>query len=466
MNVYQLIIIGGGAAGFSAAIKANELGINSLMINNKKVGLGGTCVNVGCVPTKYLLETSKMVGMDKSIDFEGVNISVEFDFEEIIDGKNRIVDALRREKYVDVLDALENISFIEGDAKFISENEIDVNGQIITGDKFIVCTGSSTWIPPIDGLNDVEYLTNIEILKLKRLPESLIIIGGGPQAVEFAQIFSKFGTRVYMFKRSRRILKREEPELSNLLKRYLIKDGVEIFTGTKILRSWQRGHTKFVEVSKEGEKSVFSAEELLIATGRRANTKNLGIENTRIKLGEQGEILVDKEMKAAENIWAAGDVVGEPMLETVAAREGMIAAHNAFSDRKLEMEYDFVPHAIFTNPQVASVGLTDSMAIKKGYNCVCRTIPMSFVPKAVVIKDTRGAIKMVVDKETSRILGIHILSQNAADLIHEGVMIVKNEMTVDDVINTVHVFPTLSEAVKLAAQSFRKDITRMSCCVE
>lgn len=178
------------------------------------------------------------------------------------------------------------------------------------------------------------------------------------------------------------------------------------------------------------------------------------------------ELIVDEKMQAAENVWAAGDVTGEPMLETVAAKEGMIAANNALSEGKIKMDYRVVPQAVFTDPQLAGVGLTDEQAVENGIKCGCNTVPMELVPKAQAIMDTRGAIKTVIDRETQEIVGIHILAPEAADLVHEGTMIIKNRMTVDDLIDTLHIFPTLSEAIKIAAQSFRRDITKMSCCVE
>jgi mercuric reductase len=185
-----------------------------------------------------------------------------------------------------------------------------------------------------------------------------------------------------------------------------------------------------------------------------------------VKLGKKGEVLVNDEMQAAENVWAAGDVTDEPMLETVAAKEGMIAANNALSKKKKKMDYRVVPYAIFTDPQLAGVGLTDAQATEKGIDCRCNTVPMELVPKSQAIKNTRGAIKIVIEDKTQEIIGMHFLAPQAADLIHEAVMIVKNRMTVDDVIDTLHIFPTLSEAIKIGAQSFRRDIKKMSCCVE
>ena len=466
MKKFDLIILGGGAAGFGAAMKANELKANTLMINNNTVGIGGTCVNVGCLPTKHLLHVGEVIHRGKANNLKGLNTSVTFDFKRIMEEKNKLIDRLRNEKYKKVLNGLSHVEFIEGNARFISKSEIQVKGKIYNATKLIIATGSSTFIPSIEGIEKVAYLTNIEALQLKELPESMIILGGGPLGAEFAQMFSRFGTRVCLLQRRERIVPREEPELSSLLQRYLQDERIEICTKVGIKSVGQEGKEKIVKAEVEGKEKVFKGEQLLIATGRKPNTSNLRLEKLGIKLNKKGEVIVNEDMEARENVWAAGDVTGEPMLETVAAKEGMVAASNSISGNKRKMDYRVVPHAVFTDPQLAGVGLTDAQATEKGINCRCNTVPMELVPKAQAIKDTRGAIKVVIDNKTQEIVGIHILAPMAADLIHEAVMIVKNRMTVDDVIDTLHIFPTLSEAIKIGAQSFRRDIKKMSCCVE
>jgi mercuric reductase len=467
MDIYDLIIIGGGAAGFSAAMKANELNAKVLMVNNDSIGLGGTCVNVGCVPTKYLLHIGKLMHDSRLQKFEGVKTSGSFEFAEVIEAKNNLVNTFQVEKYQKVLKNMKNVEFISGNAKFISENEISVNNdQRFKANKLIIATGSSASIPPINGLDKVDYLTNITALQLKKVPKSLAILGGGALGVEFAQLFSRFGAQVHVFEMMDKIVPNEEPQISDFLHRYLIEEGIGIHTHSKIMKVGKRKNELEITVETEGIEKIITSEKLLIATGRKPNTNNLGLDNLNLKLGKKGEILVDKFLKASDSIWAAGDVIGEPMLETVAAREGMIAGNNALSDNQIKMEFRIVPHAIFTDPQVGSVGLTDLEANQMEFTCSCRTIPFELVPKAGLLKDTKGVIKMVINKETEEILGIHILSHDAADLIHEGVMILRNKMKLEDVINTLHVFPTLSEGIKLVAQSFKRDITKMSCCIE
>lgn len=466
MKQFDLIILGGGAAGFAAAMKSDELKVRTLMVNNTAVGIGGTCVNVGCLPTKHLLYVGEMISTGKENNFIGVNTSVSSDFKTIIEEKDKLINRLRNEKYEKVLKGLSHVEFIEGNAKFLSKTQIQVNGEIYTASKFIVATGSSTFIPPIKGIDTIHYLTNIEALQLKELPESMIILGGGPLGIEFAQMFSRFGTKVCLLQRRERIAPREEPELSRLLQRYLEDEGIEICTKVEIKSVKKQGREKIINAVIDRKEKTFKGEQLLIATGRRPNTSNRGLRNLGIQLGRKEEIVVNDEMQAGKNVWASGDVTGEPMLETVAAREGMIAANNALSEKKIRMDYRIVPHAIFSDPQLAGVGLTDEQATGKRILCRCNTVSMGLVPKAQAIKNTDGAIKIVLDNETQEIIGIHILAPGAADLIHEGVMIVKNRMTVDDVIDTLHIFPTFSEAIKIAAQSFRRNITKMSCCVE
>lgn len=466
MKQYDLIIMGGGAAGFAAAMKANELEAKTLMINNNLVGVGGTCVNVGCLPTKHLLHIGEFIHNIKKHNFNGLDSSISFDFRTLIEEKNKLVDKFRIEKYEKVLSVLSHVEFVEGNAAFITASQVQVNNETYKANKFIIATGSSSVVLPIEGIDKVDYLTNIEALQLKELPKSMIVLGGRALALEFAQMFSRFGTKVCLLQRSKTIIPTEEPELANLLMQYLREEGIEISTKVKLKSIHQSGNEKIVKAIIDGEDREFKAEQILMATGRRPNTSDLGLEKIGIKLGKKGGVPVDGEMQAAGNVWAAGDVTGEPMLETVAAKEGMIAANNALSEKKKKMDYRVVPRAIFTDPQFAVVGLTDEETNEKGISCKCHTVPMELVPKAQAIKNTKGAIKVVVDNDTQIIMGIHILAPQAADLIHEAVMIIKNRMTVDDVIDTLHIFPTLAEAVKLGAQSFRRDITKMSCCAE
>ena len=467
MKEFDLIILGAGAAGFAAAMKADEFGVETLLVNDNAVGLGGTCVNVGCLPTKHLLYVGELLHQANNHGFKGLKSKARLDFTTTIKEKNKLVNKLRKNKYADVLEALPHVTLLEGKVKFKSKNEVNVGGKIFKGKKFIIATGSSAFIPPIKGLDGVDYLTNIEALNLKNKPESMIILGGGALGVEFAQMYSRFGTKVCLLQKADRIVSREEPELTGLLQKYLEKEGIEVCTDVEVKAVREEGKVKIVDVLVNSKEKTYRGEALLIATGRKPNASDLGLDVVGVKVDNHGGVVVDDKMQTTvPHVWAAGDVKGEPMLETIAAREGMIAANNAFSDEKKKMDYGVVPHAVFTDPQLAGVGLTDEQAVQKGIECNCKTVPVELVPKAAAVGDTRGAVKMVIDNKTKEVLGVHMLSSMAADIIHEAAFTIKAQMTVYDVIDTLHIFPTHSEAIKIVAQSFVRDVSRMSCCVE
>ncbi len=463
MERYDLIILGSGSAAFGAAIKAVDLGAKVGMI--EKGTIGGTCVNVGCVPSKHLLRVGE-INYYKNHGHAGLDVTSTLDFEGTIKEKRKIVEGLRKGRYIDVIDSL-GIILLRGQAAFISKNEVKVGGRIIQADKFIIATGSSPHILPIEGIDQVDYLTNVEAMELSELPESMIVLGGRAIGLEFAQMFAHFGTKVTVLQRSPRIIPEEESIISDYLKAYLEAEGINIQTGAGV-KSVRKENSNTVVTALFGEeKREFKAEKLLVATGRKPNTRDLGLEKAGVKIDENGAVIVDNELRTiSPDIWAAGDVIGEPMLETVAGKEGSIAAENALAGRGKKMNFSAVPHAVFTIPQVASVGLTEKRAEEIGITCRCSTIPMELVPRAVLAKDTRGLVKMVIYAETERILGVHIVASLAAEMIHEGALAVKYGMTIDDIIDTIHVFPTMTEAVKLVAQSFRKDVSKMSCCAE
>lgn len=473
---YKLVIVGGGAAAFSAALKAEEYGIKTAMIERKT--LGGTCVNVGCVPSKNLLGVGESIFSSRNPHYKSI-LPCEhvFNFSDIISDKNNLVSHLRNEKYYDVLSSLENVELLEGNASFISNKKIKVKAKssiedkiILESDKFIIATGSSTNIPKFKGIENAEYLTNIEALSLSKKPSSLIIVGGRALGLEFAQMYSRLGTNTTLLQRSDRIIPNHEPEISASLKEYFINEGIEIITDVSIKELYQKNETKVVVIeNKYGGKKVIEAEQLLLATGRKANTEDLHLENTNVQIRKEDfSIKVDSEMHtSSNNIWAAGDVIGEPMLETVAAKEGAIASENALTDSHRKIDFDIIPSAIFTSPQVASVGITENQMMEKFGFCSCKTLQMNQVPKAMITNQTKGLIKMVVNpKEKNRILGVHILSEMAADIIHEAVFAIKYNLTIDDIIDTVHVFPTLSESIKIVATSFKKDVKKLTCCAE
>ncbi len=458
MTRFNLTIVGSGAAAFAGAIRATELGKSVAMVESRLVG--GTCVNVGCVPSKHLLHVS-----DQRYYYDG-EVRPR-DFPRIIHNKDRLVHTLRRQKYVDVLRSRPNIKLYKGRGRFLSESELEVGDKVIESEDFLIATGSSPQTVPVEGLEEAGYVTSAEALSLKKRPKSLIVIGGGFVGLEIGQLYRHFGTEVTVLEKMPQILPGEEPEVAECLQSCLENEGMRIFTSTDLEQVEKEEGSKVVR-AKKGRKTILArSEELLLSVGRKPNTSDLGLERTGVIIDGRGAVEVDAEMKTtAENIWAAGDVTGRVMLETTAAKEGRIAAENALAEAHRKMDLEAVPHAVFTNPQVASVGLTDQEAVKRGFGCNCRTVDMAIVPKSAIVDDTRGLIKMVIDNKTKRVLGVHIVSPLAADIIHEAVMAVKFKLTTDDIIDTVHVFPTFSEAIKLVAESFTRDIGNISCCIE
>ena len=468
---FDFVILGQGSAAFAAAIKADELGMKTAMVGGKATPgavIGGTCVNVGCMPSKRLITVGTLFYNGAHNSFEGIRYGKgRMNFKRIIQEKDALVSKFRKEKYADVLKNLKNVTYYPSRARFASRNDIKVGKATLRAEKSLIATGARANVPKISGIEDIDYLTNEEALSLKELPRSLCVIGGRALGLEFAQMFAQLGTKVTILQRSDRILPEDEPEVSEGLARYLEDAGVRIMTKVKIERIDMRGKAKTINITSDGVPEQIVCDQLLLATGRRPNTDYLNLEDAGVKTDGAGFVVVDNQMRtSAPNIWAAGDVTGEPMLETIAAKEGSAAVHNAFNSNKRMINFTEVPSAVFTYPEVARVGLTEAEANNKGIKCSCGILPFELVPKAHVIGDTRGLVKLVASHQNKQILGVHIVAPHAADMIHEGVLAVKNGLTIDDIIDTVHVFPTLSESIKLAAQSFYMDVRKMSCCVE
>lgn len=471
IETFEYAILGQGAAAFSAAIKANRLGIRTVMIGKnvtKGAVLGGTCINVGCVPSKRLITVSTFAEELRKRRFAGVGYEISsIDYAKIAEEKDRLVNELRNEKYENVLEALENVTYIEEIGSFADKNTIRAGRNEINAKNILIATGAKAAVPAINGIEKASYLTNEDALSLKELPQSLIVVGGRALGLEFAQLFAKLGVEVTLLQRSSRIIPNWEPEISEHLATYLKESGVNIATNVTLASIDTKNGLAAIAAQVGGKEIAFEANEVLFATGRSANTEGLNLGAANVGLNEKGFVKVDsKLMTTADNIYAAGDVTGEPMLETLAAKEGNVATSNIFEKANREINMNEVPSAIFTYPEAAMVGLTEEQTVKHKIKCNCSPIKFEFVAKAAIVGDTRGVIKIVIDNDTKRILGVHILAPHAADLIHEGVLAVKFGLTIDDIIDTVHVFPTLSEGFKLAAQSFYSDLNNLSCCTE
>jgi mercuric reductase len=462
---YGLVILGSGSAAFAAAIKAAGLGVSVAIVERDTIG--GTCVNVGCVPSKHLLTLAETFHRPTHNPFSAIRFDEgRLDFARAMQQKDEVVVSLRTAKYVDVLEGIPEVTYVEGSGVIEGPHEVRVDDRSLRAENILIATGSSPHIPPFKGIDQVDFLTSKEALALPDLPESMLVIGGRAVGLEFAQMYARLGTRVTLLQRSPSLLPEHEPEISLGIERYLSEEGIKIVTGASVKEVSTGDGTIRVAVSVNDAQKVYEGEKLLMATGRAPNTAGLGLEKAGVKTRPDGAVVVDEHLQTSvPSIWAAGDVIGQPMLETSAAKEGSIAARNAFSEEKVAYDPSAIPQAVFTDPQVARVGISEKQLMEELGVCACRVLEMDLVPKAQTVGDTRGLIKMIIDPNTDVVRGVQMVSPLAADMIHEATLAVKFGLTIHDIIDTVHVFPTMSEAIKLVAQSFLMDISKVSCCV-
>lgn len=475
---YDLVVLGGGAAAFAAITEASNRGLSTAIVN-AGLPIGGTCVNVGCVPSKHLLAVAETAYEPPRAPFDAVEYGDDeptVDWTAALDEKDALVGQFRRENYVDVAEHF-GTAIYQGYGRFVDGTTIEIvdgadEGERVSSQKTLIATGSSPWAPPIDGLSDIDYETSETILERRDLPESIIVIGGGYVALEWGQILHRMGVDVTILQRSDRVLSNMEERLGHEMQRVFREEGIEVVAHTRV-REVQTATGAgiesgvIVEATVGGSERTFAADELFVATGVRPNSDDIGLDQIDVDADESGAIVVDEYFRTTNpDVYAAGDVIGEPMLETVAAKEGNHAVENAFGNGGSTIDYDGVPAVVFTSPEVASVGTTEAEYMGEYGICTCRTVRMDDVPKAKAVKNTDGLVKVVKHHETDEIVGVHMVGPRAGDMIPEATLAVKFGLTVDDIIDTIHPFPTFSEAFKRACQAFRRDTSKMSCCVE
>jgi mercuric reductase len=478
---YDLVILGGGSTAFAAALHAAELGKSSIMTEFRTVG--GTCANRGCLPSKNLIEAARLVYDAAHPRYPGLSPALmPVNWTELVAQKDEIIEDYRVHKYENLLDDPDHIQIVPGQARLVSDHVVEVRStggvSRLVGEQVLIATGSMPGIPDVPGLSDVPYLTS-DLLssaddpwgtELREQPRSLLILGGGYIALELGQMFARFGTEVTLITRGKSILSGYESEIAEALTEILQEEGLRIITGAQARGVKRSEEGIALSVKRHGSQLTFTAEKLLVATGRRPNTREIGLERAGVEVDQAGAVRVNRTLRTnISHIWAAGDVIGREtgsqMATPVGARDGKIAAHNALSGESLrEVDHLVIPRVIFTDPQVAVVGMTDEEANAAGIVCECNTIPLSAVPRAGAIRDTRGVIKMVLERESRRVIGVSMLGVNAGEVIHEAAMALRFGATTDDFIDLIHVYPTMAEALKLVAISFTKDVERLSCC--
>lgn len=471
---FDLVILGSGSAAFAAALRAQELGKTAVMIEERIVG--GTCLNRGCVPSKNLIEAAKILHDTRHPRYPGLgSCDLRLNFKSLVAQKDKMVRDYRRVKYESLVG--KKIQIEKGRAQFIDSHTVGVNGRKLVGDKILIATGSRSSIPDIPGLNSVPFLTSDllasgESMELETLPKSLLIVGGGYIALELGQMFHRFGVQVTLLERSEAVLKGYEPAVREVIGNILTKEGIRVVVNASIHEMKQVRTGIVAKVTIKGQKKEFRTEQVLVAAGRRPNTDQVAIERTGVSIGDRGEVKVDEFLRTSvPHIFAAGDVIGRQtasqMATPVGSKDGGIAAHNALSEGEMRpVDHRVIPRAVFTDPQVAVVGLTEKEAIEQGHPCWCNTVPMTLVPRGGTIRDTRGLIKMVANADTNEVLGVSMVGPNAGEVIHEAAMGLRFRAKLQDFIDLLHVYPTMAEALKIVAISRFKDPAKLSCCAE
>lgn len=465
---FDLIIIGGGSAAFSAAIKAESLGLRTLMVN-AGLDLGGTCVNVGCVPSKTLIRAAETAYHAQHSRFEGIKPKgVEIDFGQVIRDKKQLVATLQQKKYMDVVSDFENLTLLQGWAEFIDENTILVNGKDrYTALKFLIATGTTTNIPAIEGLNEVSYLTNVTLFDLEEKPESITIMGAGYIGLEIAMAYNRLGVKVRIIEFTDRVLRTQTVDVSEELEKNMRNEGIEILPNFRAVKFEKQGGTTIIHCKcPDGSFCTISEPgKVVVASGTKANTNKLKLDQIGLQLTKSGHVQVNEKMETnLPNIYAVGDVTNTPPFVYTAAYEGKIAVENAFSGADNKADYSSLPWVVFTDPQVAGAGLDEVQAAGQNIPFEVSKISLSDVPRSIAANDTRGFIKLIRNTETDKLIGARIVAPEGGELIQQLSMSIKYGITVKELAESFYPYLTLGEGIKLAAITFGKDVSKLSCC--
>ena len=460
----HIAIVGTGAGAFAAAIRAAEDGARVTIIEGSDV-IGGTCVNVGCVPSKIMIRGAGIAHVQAHHAFEGISLNApRIDRRAMVGQQQNLVERLRHDKYESILEARPGITLLRGMARFRDAHTLvvdkpDGNEQELKADRILLAVGARPAIPAIDGLTETPYWTSTEALIAGEIPERLVVLGGSVVALELAQAFSRLGASVTVMARST-LLSKEDPELGEGLKTILEDEGIGIELHTVPDRIDHDGG-EFIIASVVGETRC---DRLLVATGRRSNADTLALENAGIATTSSGSIIVDDHMRTSvEHVHAAGDCTNQPRYVYVAAAAGARAAHNMLG-ADVALDLSAMPAVVFTDPQVATVGLTEQQARDQGLSVDSRRLDLDEVPRALANLDSRGFIKLVAERGTGRIVGCQILAHQGGEVIQSAALAMRAGLTVDDLADQLFPYLTMVEGLKLVAQTFRKDVKQLSCC--
>ncbi|RDB43954.1 mercury(II) reductase [Halomonas sp. DQ26W] len=460
----HIAVIGSGGAAMAAALKAAERGARITLIERGTIG--GTCVNVGCVPSKILIRAAHIVHLRRESPFdEGVSAqqAPKIDRAKLLHQQQSRVEELRDAKYEGILRDHAAITVLSGEARFVDANNVVVKltaggEQTVRFDRAFIGTGARPAELPLPGLAETPYLTSTNALALDTVPERLIVIGASVVALELAQAFARLGSRVTVLARSR-LLSQEDPAVGETVEAAFHREGIEVLTQTQASRVDHTGHEFIVDTNA----GTLRADQLLVATGRTPNTEALNLASIGVETA-RGAILVDEQLQTTvPGIYAAGDCTDQPQFVYVAAAGGSRAAVN-MTGGSASLDLSAMPAVIFTDPQVATVGLTQAEALKQGFSVETRVLDLENVPRALVNFDTLGFIKLVAERDSGRLLGVQVVAGEAGELIQTAVMALRAHLTVQEIGDELFPYLTMVEGLKLCAQTFTKDVTQLSCC--
>ncbi len=460
---FDLLVVGSGSAAFAAAIRAAEGGLHVAMV--ERGTLGGTCVNVGCVPSKALLRATETLWAAGHHPFAGVPTSAAApDLGAMVSQKDELVAELRSAKYEDLV-ADYGFEVISGHAQFTGPGELQVAGRKLTARAFLVATGASPTVLSINGLEEGGFLTSTTALQLTSVPGRLAVIGSSAIGLELGQLFLHLGSRVTFIDVAERVAPLEEPEAAARLAELLREEGARVLAPAEVLEVAATPTGKVLTLRHEAGEEKLEVDQILVAIGRSPNTVGLGLERAGVEVDRRGAVMVDSHLLTSNpRVFAAGDVTGGPQFVYVAAYEGQLAVGNALLGDDREVDLLGLPRVTFTSPQLASAGITEAQARAQGREVRTTVMPLSAVPRALVNRDTRGLVKLVAEAGSGRLLGATVLADGAGDVISVAVLAIRHGITTAELAATLHPYLTMAEGLKLAAQTFTRDVGRLSCC--
>jgi mycothione reductase len=457
MKKYDVIVIGSGC-GMNIVDEAMAHGLSVALVD--KGPLGGTCANLGCIPSKMLIFAAGRIAEIQEAGKLGIEAEIRnIDFNFIMERMGKFIRE-NQEHMKQGLSRAEDLGFYKGAGHFVDDYTIEVNGEKIKGDKIFIATGSRPMIPPINGLDSVDFLTNETLLHLKERPESFIIIGGGYIAVEYGHFFAAMGTKVTMLEMADRLVLAEEPDIADVLKKELSRR-MDVYTNVRAeeVKKNGRGITVIATDAKSNVGKEFTAQRILMAVGRRSNADLLKVENTGVEVDKRGFIKVNEYLETTKrNIFAVGDANGQQMFTHVANLEASLAADNAIHGSKIKMDYSVAPHAVYSHPQIASVGMTEEAA-RKAYKVLVGKAEYSDVAQGEAMMEENGFAKAVLEAGTGKILGFHIIGPYAPILIQEVINAMASGGGIDQIQASMHIHPAITELIPALLSSLRNAIS-------